>query len=146
MAHTLFSVFLTAVLELVKQQMPEGMKLRYRMDDIFNLQKLKAKTKTRALTVTERQYADDNAILANSAEELQFAMNAFNAAYTQLGLKLNVKKTQILHQPRPGNNHPRHATITVNGQYLSNVETFTYLGSCLSAKANADAEIERPYF
>ena len=91
----------------------------------------------------ELQYADDNAILANTKEDLQNTMDAFNAAYTQLGLKLNIKKTQVLHQTRLGDSDPQPVIITVDGQALDNVESYTYLGSCLSSGATIDAEIER---
>lgn len=52
-APTLFSIFLTAVLHLVRKNMPTGKSLRYRFDDIFNLRRLKAKTKTTITTVCE---------------------------------------------------------------------------------------------
>ena len=62
---------------------------------------MKAKTKINRTTVTELQYADDNAILAHSEEDLQHAMDAFSDAYSALGLNLNAKKTQVLYQLRP---------------------------------------------
>ena len=141
-APTLFSIFLSAVLHLVRERMPAGVKIRYRFDDIFNLSRLKAKTKTSIQTICELQYADDNAIMAHSEEDLQCAMTAFHEAYTSLGLTLNAKKTQVLYQPRP-NANSRNVNIRVDEQVLENVESFNYLGSCLSAKANIDAEISR---
>ena len=143
LAPTLFSIFLTAVLELVKQHMPNGVKIRYRMDDIFNIRRLRAKTKTKSLTVCELQYADDNAILANTKEDLQNTMDAFNAAYTQLGLKLNIKKTQVLHQTRLGDSDSQPVIITVGGQALDIVESFIYFGTSLSFGATFDAKIKQ---
>lgn len=144
-APTLFSIFLTAVLHLVKESMPTGIKLRYRFDDIFNLRRLKAKTKTTTVTVCELQYADDNAIVAHSEQDLQQAMDAFNSAYTALGLKLNAKKTQVLCQARPLTkpNEQPDASIKANGIALDNVDTFNYLGSSLSTSASIDNEISR---
>lgn len=141
LAPTLFSIFLTAVLHLVRKNMPTGIRLRYRYDDIFNIRRLKAKTKTTVMAVCELQYADDNAIVAHTEEDLQHAMNAFNSAYTALGLKLNVKKTQVLYQPQINCPTEEQPNITVDNETLKNVETFTYLGSSLSSKANIDAEI-----
>ncbi len=80
LAPTLFSIFLTAVLHLVRKNMPTEIRLRYRFDDIFNIRRLKAKTKTTVMAVCELQYADDNAIVAHTEEDLQHAMNAFNNA------------------------------------------------------------------
>lgn len=49
----------------------------------------------------ELQYADDNALVVNSEEDLQCSLNYFAGAYKQIGLALNIKKTQILFQPPP---------------------------------------------
>lgn len=51
----------------------------------------------------ELQYADDNALVALSEGDLQCILTAFAKACKQLGLAVNVKKTQILHQPPPNN-------------------------------------------
>ena len=50
------------------------------------------------------QYADDNDIVAHT-EDLQITLNAFAWANKFLGLTLNIKKTQVLHQPLPDNNN-----------------------------------------
>ena len=115
-APILFSIFLSAVRHLVCERMPVGVKIRYRFDDTYNL--------------------------ALSEEDLRCVITAFHDAYTSLGLTLNAKKTQVLYQPRP-NANSRNITIRVDEQILENVESFKYLGSCLSAKANIDAEISR---
>ena len=83
-APTLFSIFLSAVLHLVRERMPAGVKIRYRFDDIFNLSRLKAKTKTSIQTICELRYADDNAIMALSEEDLRCVIMAFHDAYTSL--------------------------------------------------------------
>ncbi|XP_068507191.1 uncharacterized protein [Syngnathus scovelli] len=61
---------------------------------LFNLLRFKAKSKVSNTTIMERQYADDNAIAAHSAEDLQGILNAFAKAYRTLGLTLNITKTQ----------------------------------------------------
>ena len=48
----------------------------------------------------------------------------------------------MLYQPRP-NAIGRNVTIRVDEKILENVESFNYLGSCLSAKSIIDAEISR---
>lgn len=70
LAPTLFSIFLTAVLELVEEDLPKGVNLCYRMIDIFNLRRLRAKKKTKAVTVCKLQYADENSIIAHTEEDL----------------------------------------------------------------------------
>ncbi|KAF6028629.1 hypothetical protein EB796_013065 [Bugula neritina] len=142
-APTLFSIFLTAVLQLVSECMPSGVKIRYRFNDIFNVRRLRAKTKTATEAIHELQYADDNMIMAHSEEELQLALTAFNTAYTSLGLTLNAKKTQVMYQPHPNTERHEDFSLKVGDQILDQVTTFNYLGSCLSSKANIDAEINR---
>ena len=77
-APTLFSIFLTAVLQLVSECMQSGVKTKYRFIDIFNVRRLRAKTETATEAIHELQYADDNMIMAHSKEELQLAVTAFN--------------------------------------------------------------------
>jgi len=98
----LFSIYLFALLYLVKQKLPTGIELNYRIGDLFNLQRLRAKTLTSETSVLELQYADDNALVTDSKEHIQAAMTAFEKAYNSLGLKLNAKKTQVICQPKPG--------------------------------------------
>ena len=101
-APTMFSIYLSAVLYLVKQELPSGIGLNYRIGDLFNLQRLRAKTLTSKTSVLELQYADDNALVADSEEHLQAAMTAFEKAYNALGLKLIARKMQVVCQLRPG--------------------------------------------
>ena len=140
-APTLFSIFISAVLYLVRNRLPAGIPAIYRTDGgIFNLARLKARTKVTTISFMEFQYADDNAVCALTENDLQAILNAFAGAYSRLGLSVNVRKTQILYQPVP--NQARHApNIQINGETLENVEHFAYLGSHLASNANIDSEI-----
>ena len=62
---------------------------------LFNLNRLRARTKISTTTVVELQYADDN-VLAKPEEDLQTTLNAFRQAYESIGLELNTDKTKIL--------------------------------------------------
>ncbi len=88
----------------------------------------------------ELQYADDNAIAAHSADDLQGILNAFAKAYRALGLVLNIKKTQVLYQP--SNNQPStQLIIKVDNTTLGNADHFPFLGSLLSSNADIDSEV-----
>ncbi|KAJ3582703.1 hypothetical protein NHX12_000331 [Muraenolepis orangiensis] len=90
----------------------------------------------------ELQYADDNALVALSEEDLQGILSAFAKAYKQLGLAINIKKTQILHQPPPNSSTSvLPPNISIDNIRLENVDYFPYLGSLLSSKAVIDDEI-----
>ena len=43
-------------------------------------------------------YADDPALVANGKQELQDTLEERNALFTRYGLKINVEKTEVLHQ------------------------------------------------
>lgn len=140
-APTLFAIFIAAILHLIGPELPQGIPILYRSDGrLFNLNRFKAKSKIRNTTIMELQYADDNAIVSHSPDELQSILNAFAKAYTSLGLALNIKKTQVLFQPSP--NQPlTQPTIKVHDATLENVDHFSYLGSLLSSKADIDSEV-----
>ena len=141
-APTLFSVFIAAIMHLIKDQLPAGISIAYRMDGgVFNLCRLKARTKIRTTSLIEFQYADDNAICALTEADLQRILNAFADAYTKLGLSINVRKTQVLYQPAP-NDGVRNPNIILNGETLDVVHEFAYLGSYVSADVNIDNEIQ----
>ncbi|XP_022809588.1 uncharacterized protein LOC111346575 [Stylophora pistillata] len=91
--------------------------------------------------VVEFQCADDNAIAAHPQEDLKTILDAFNYAYTQLGLKINAKKTQVLFQPSPKDTVKTPPSIKTGETVLESVDNFTYLGSTLSSHANVDAEV-----
>ena len=141
-APTLFSVFVSAVLHIVRNALPPGIQLTYRYDgNIFNISRFKAKTKTNVTSILELQYADDNAVCAIREEDLQATVVAFDVAYRRLGLTINARKTQILYQPKPGDDTPVPPSIQLGGVSLENVNHFPYLGSHLSSAANIDVEI-----
>ena len=140
-APTLFAIFISTILHLTSQNLPEGVKLIYRTEGgLLNINRFRAKSKVLASSIMELQYADDNALVAHTESDLQDILNAFARAYRLLGLDINTKKTQILYQPAPGT-LPQPPTIRVGGNILDNVDQFAYLGSFLSSRADIDAEI-----
>ena len=71
---------------------------------------------------------------------MQVEMDSLSAACNNFGLTISAKKTEVMFQPAPGNQYHK-PQISVNGQTLQAVETFTYLGSTLSRTTTIDAEI-----
>ena len=45
----------------------------------------------------ELLFADDSALVAHSAEEMQKIVDAFSDASTKFGMKINYKKTEVLY-------------------------------------------------
>lgn len=80
------------------------------------------------------------ALVAISEEDLQCTLSAFAKAYRQLGLTINIKEIQVLHQLSPNSNNPvLPPNITVDDTGLVNVGHF--LGSILSSNVAIDDEI-----
>ena len=67
LAPTLFSLYLTAVLETMNEGLNRGVFIRTRTDGkLFNLARLRANTKTLEMCIRELFYADESALVANT--------------------------------------------------------------------------------
>ena len=128
-APTLFFIFLAAFISLAAVDQAKGVGIIYRTDgELFNIRRLKAKTKVKLTYIVELQYADDCAIAAHTEADLQNTIDAFSEAYKLLGITVNVTKTKVIFQPA----QPLTATaptIDIEGTTLENVDHFAYLGS-----------------
>ena len=105
--------------------------------DLFKVAHFRANTKTTRILVRELLFADDRALVAHSAEE----MDAFTNASMKFGLKINIKKTEVLYQPN--STRTREEDIMVDGNKLNSVLEFTYIGSTISSDGCIDNEIQR---
>ena len=92
-APTLFSIFLAAFISLAAVDQAKGVGIIYRTDgELFKMRRLKTKTKVKATSIVDLQYADDCAIAAHTEADLQNTLDAFSEAYKVLGLTVNVTK------------------------------------------------------
>ena len=64
--------------------------------NIFDLEKLKAKTKTFNMYIREAQYADDITIFSDSSESQQSLLTSYHLAAKRFGLQINAKKTEVM--------------------------------------------------
>ena len=98
LAPTLFSIFFSFVHYEAKEDLPDGIYIRFRTDgSLFNLRRLLARTKTIEEFITELLFADDCALLANTEEALQHIVNCISDAAKNFGLTISLKKTEVLH-------------------------------------------------
>ena len=145
LAPTLFSTVFSAMLTDAFRDCEPGINIKFRTDGkLFNPRRLQAVTKVKE-TVLRLFFADDCALNASDEHEMQVEMDSFSAACNNFGLSISTKKTEVMFQPAPGNQY-YEPQISVNGQTLQAVETFTYLGSTLSRRATIDAEINNRIF
>ncbi|KAK3860523.1 hypothetical protein Pcinc_033430 [Petrolisthes cinctipes] len=116
--------------------------LQFRMDGgVFNLARLRAKTKTTKTLLREMQYADDNANPGQTAEDLQRTATTYNTVYERFGMQVNTDKTKALIQHPPGQILPNINT-TINEHTLEEVEQFSYLGSILTSTPTCKKDVE----
>ena len=76
--------------------------IRYRLDSsLFNLRRLHAHTKTLEELFRDLLFADDAAFVAYTERSLQHLISCFAEAAQLFGLKVSLKKTEVLYQPAP---------------------------------------------
>ena len=120
LAPTLFSIFLSAMLDEAFRDMGNGVYIQSSQSaDLFNVAHFRAKTKTTRILMRELLFADDSALVAHSAEDMQKIVDAFSDASKKFGLKINIKKTEVLYQPN--STRIREDDIMVDGNKLNSV-------------------------
>ena len=79
LAPMLFGTFVGLFLKHVLDTTTEGIYFRTRSDDrLFNLARLRAKTKVSKVLIRDMLFADDAAVVAHTQDELQSLMDCFS--------------------------------------------------------------------
>ena len=93
LAPTLFSIFLSAMLEEAFRGMGDGVYIQSRQNaELLTVSHFRAKTKTKNILVRELLFADDSTQIAHSAEEIQRIVDALANASSKFGLKINIRR------------------------------------------------------
>ncbi|VDP46899.1 unnamed protein product [Schistosoma margrebowiei] len=82
-------------------------------------------------------FADDLAILSHTNEQMQMKTASVAAVSASVGLSIHKGKTKVL-KFKAENNNP----ITLDGETLEDVESFTYLGSIIDEQGGSDADVK----
>ena len=80
-----------------------------------------------AKTITDADYADDIALLANTRNQLETLQHILERAAAGIGLHVNAHKTEYMCYNQTGD------ITTLDGASLKLVDKFTYLGSSVSS-------------
>ena len=80
-----------------------------------------------AKTITDADYADDIALLANTPNKAETLLHSLEQAAASIGLHLNANKTEYMCYNQTGD------ISTLDGTSLKLVDKFTYLGSSVSS-------------
>ena len=98
--------------------------IEYRLDGgLFNLRRLKAKTKTSTAMISALLYADDAAFPSRTADGLQRSLDVMSETYFRAGLIINKTKTEILSASSPDD-----LTLPISGNQLNNFKKIYLLG------------------
>ncbi|XP_071166966.1 uncharacterized protein [Mytilus edulis] len=80
-------------------------------------------------TLEDTDYADDLALLSHTEDHMQEKTKNLEETAKMIGHKINTKKTQLMYL-----NTERHSVIFIEGKQLETVDSFNYLGSCITQK------------
>ncbi|CAH8514109.1 unnamed protein product [Schistosoma margrebowiei] len=82
-------------------------------------------------------FADDLALPSRTHEQMQMKTVSVAAVSASVGLSIHKGKTKVLKFKAEKNN-----PITLDGETLENVESFTYLGSIIDEQGGSDADVK----
>ncbi|WP_353805815.1 reverse transcriptase domain-containing protein, partial [Acinetobacter baumannii] len=139
LAPTLFGIFFSMLLQHAFRDCNEGVYIHTRTDgSLFNIARLRAKTKVRKVLIREMLFADAAALVSHTEDGLQQLVNRLSDACREFGLAISLDKTKVMAQgvsTRPA--------ISIDGSSLEAVEEFPYLGSTVSSSLVLDAELNK---
>ena len=139
LAPTLFGTFFSLLLNFAFGQSTEGVHLHTRSDGkLFNLARLRTKTKVRTVLIREMLFVDDAALSSHTEEALQGLMDRFSQACKEFGLTIRITKTNVM-----GQDIPSPPAISIDNEVLEVTCHFTYLGSTITSNLSLDAEIDK---
>ncbi|VDO89332.1 unnamed protein product [Schistosoma margrebowiei] len=82
-------------------------------------------------------FADDPAQLSHTHEQMQMKTASVATVSASVGLSIHKGKTEVL-KFKAENSNP----ITLDGETLEDVESFTYLGSIIDEQGGSDADVK----
>ncbi|VDO64417.1 unnamed protein product [Schistosoma margrebowiei] len=92
---------------------------------------------TSRMQLDDLDFADDLALLSQKQQQMQEKTNSVAAASAAIGLNIHKRKSKVLRYNTACTN-----PITIDGEYLEDVKTFTYLGSIIDEQGGSDADVK----
>ena len=137
LAPTLFAIFFSMLLQYAFKGCSDGVYIHTRADGkLFNITRLRAKTKIAKVLIRELLFADDAALTSHTEDGLQRLVCRLSNACKEFGLTISLKKTNVMAQDADS-----PPSVTIDGYNLEVVENFTYLGSNISSSLSIDYEV-----
>ena len=139
LAPTLFAILAAAMFMHAFSDSPSGVSICFRSNGShFNLARLRSQTKCMTTLLHEFEYADDCALIADSEDALQDAIDSFADAASSFGLTLNCKKAEVLALHNSSVRNP----LSVDGTHLANVHSFKYVDNTVTYDYRLDKELD----
>ena len=137
LAPTLFGIFFSSLLSHAFRHSYEGVYIHTRHDGkLYNLARLRAKTKITRILLREMLFADDAAFASHTKDGLQRLIDSFADACKEFSLTISIKKTEVMAQDATTS-----PTIKINDTTLKVVDNFRYLGSIISKNLSLDNDV-----
>jgi hypothetical protein len=92
---------------------------------------------TLCTTLEDTDYTDDLALLSHTEDHMQEKTRKLEENARMVGQKINAKKTKLMYL-----NTERLPVIFVEGKKLDTVDSFNYLGSCITTEGGAERDIK----
>ena len=86
-------------------------------------------------------FADDCALFAHNADDLQRLTTSFASKASAFGLEINVSKTFSFYQPSSGDSTSMPPNILINNNSIATCGNVCYLGSHLTTDQSVDREL-----
>ncbi|CAH8630689.1 unnamed protein product [Schistosoma intercalatum] len=87
--------------------------------------------------LNDLDFSDDQALLSHIHEEMQIKTANVAAVSVSVGLNIHKGKTKVLKFKTENTN-----SITLDGETLEDLESFTYLGSIIDEQGGSDADVK----
>ncbi|VDP33429.1 unnamed protein product [Schistosoma curassoni] len=92
---------------------------------------------TARMQLDDLDFADDLALLSQSQQQMQEKTTSVTAVSAAVGLNIHKGKSRILRYNTVCTN-----PVTIDGEDLEDVKTFTYLGSIIDEHSESDADVK----
>ncbi|VDP70241.1 unnamed protein product [Schistosoma curassoni] len=89
------------------------------------------------MQLDDLDFADDVALLSQTQQQIQEKTTSVAAASAAIGLNIHKGESRILRYNTTCNNR-----VTLDGEDLENVKTFTYLGSIIDEHGGSDTDVK----
>ncbi|KAH9580490.1 Laminin subunit gamma-1 [Schistosoma haematobium] len=92
---------------------------------------------TARMQLDDLDFEDDLALLSQTQQQIQEKTTSVAAASAAVGLSIQKRKIRILRYNTACTN-----PITIDGEHLEDVKSFTYLGSIIDEHGGSDADVK----